>query len=432
MPFSELDAALEEVAVLTKRFNSPGFCLYLVGGIVRDLWLDQPMAASTDFDLTTDALPGQIKAIVEGWADALWTQGERFGTIGMRLGGRLIEITTHRAETYLDDSRKPQVAFGDDIAVDLARRDFTVNAMAIDASSGELIDPWGGAQDLADGLLRTPLSPTVSFGDDPLRMLRAARFAARYRLDIDSELEAAAHGMKHRLSIVAVERISDEVERLLGLDDPSAGIAFLERTEILAQVLGYRDELAMDSVTDNVVRLTTGVATVEANWRLRLAVICATVFASAQETAIATGRLRLSRDDQKYIVGVVGGVERVTQMAANASLSDADIRRFAWSVQHPIHTLIAARALEQGDRSQLSHYVEALSTRYRELARQEPLPDPGPLHDGNAIMELLQIEPGAIVGQATSALREARIVGGQLTLEEEAQALRDWWTLHGP
>ena len=188
MSFRHLDAVVAEVTPLAERFAQAGHRLYLVGGIVRDLWLDRALDASSDIDLTTDASPATTKSLVTELAEAVWTQGERFGTIGILLAGRAIEITTHRAESYTPESRKPVVSFGDDITVDLSRRDFTVNAMAIEVPGAVLVDPWSGIEDLRAGWLRTPLAPEVSFTDDPLRMMRAARFAAKYGLEPGVEL----------------------------------------------------------------------------------------------------------------------------------------------------------------------------------------------------------------------------------------------------
>ena len=236
---------LDELAPLVARFRERGHRLYLVGGSVRDL-LVQHDRQDFDLDLTTDAHPAEIKACLAGWADALWTQGERFGTIGAHkhdtLGStRVYEITTFRAEAYTDDSRKPHVVFADHIDSDLSRRDFTVNAMALELSvdSGVpvLIDPFGGAADLASRTLRTPAAPEISFGDDPLRMLRAARFIAGYQLDPTEELTAAVTAMAGRLEIVSPERIRDEFDKLITVDHPSAGLWFLVETGLADQFL---------------------------------------------------------------------------------------------------------------------------------------------------------------------------------------------------
>ncbi|HTX63783.1 MAG TPA: hypothetical protein VMD28_09090, partial [Acidimicrobiales bacterium] len=252
---------VEATATLAERFRRAGHRVYLVGGSVRDALVERPAAAQSeggpdgagreactgrrngaggagatgtrgadaagaadardlaapvgpaggaappgDYDLTTEATPDEIERIVRGWADAVWTQGKRFGTIGLRAGGRTYEVTTHRAEAYRPDSRKPDVTFGHDVETDLSRRDFTVNAMALELPELRLVDPFGGLGDLAAHRLRTPLDPEVSFADDPLRMLRAARFAAAYGLVPDPALVQAVREGHHRLSIVSAER----------------------------------------------------------------------------------------------------------------------------------------------------------------------------------------------------------------------------------
>ena len=218
-----LAAALEAASGLARLFSAAGYRLYLVGGVVREAVAGRFLAGA-DLDCTTDARPPAVRRIVGGAATTLWTQGERFGTIGCVVDGQAFEITTHRAERYDPHSRKPIVAFGDDVEQDLARRDFTVNAMAIDTADGTLIDLHGGRQDLAARVLRTPLDPSISFGDDPLRMLRAARFIASHGLTPDEAVVDAVREMGERLQIVAVERVRDEFEKLLLLEDPFRGL----------------------------------------------------------------------------------------------------------------------------------------------------------------------------------------------------------------
>ena len=228
---------LERTAPLAERFAASGYKLYLVGGVVRDLLLGRDMSDGRDIDMTTDALPAETKRLVKGWADSVWSQGERFGTIGCQKDGWTFEITTHRAEAYDPESRKPEVVFSGVIDADLSRRDFTVNAMALSLPDPVLIDPFGGAEDLAAGRLRTPLSPEESFSDDPLRMLRAARFLSGYGLTPDDDLRAAATSMCERLSIVSAERIRDEFDKLMVVDDPTPGLWFLADTGLMDQFL---------------------------------------------------------------------------------------------------------------------------------------------------------------------------------------------------
>ncbi|MDH5293407.1 MAG: CCA tRNA nucleotidyltransferase, partial [Acidimicrobiia bacterium] len=212
---------------LGERFSAAGKVLYLVGGSVRDAFLDRP---SPDLDFTTDAHPDEVKRLVEGWADAVYTMGEAFGTVGVRRGDDIFEITTFRSEVYREESRKPHVAYSDNIEEDLSRRDFAVNAMALRIPDAELVDPYGGMLDLARAVLRTPLDPHVSFSDDPLRMLRLFRFQATLGFIPDpAALEAVAE-MAERLSIVSAERIRDEFSKLLEADDPGPALSGLVRS----------------------------------------------------------------------------------------------------------------------------------------------------------------------------------------------------------
>ncbi len=240
-------------ADLAERFGAAGYALYLVGGSVRDALVESPAgSASTepegrkDLDLTTDARPDEIERLLAGWADAVWTQGKRFGTIGARRRGCQYEITTHRAEVYRPESRKPEVTFGDRIEDDLSRRDFTVNAMALRLPELVLVDPFDGIADLAAHRLRTPLAPDVSFDDDPLRMLRAARFLAGYDLQPDRALVEAVRGGHHRLKIVSAERIRDELDKLMAVAVPSKGLWFVVRTHLAEEFLPELPGLALE------------------------------------------------------------------------------------------------------------------------------------------------------------------------------------------
>ncbi|MEO1065462.1 MAG: hypothetical protein AAFZ07_28940, partial [Actinomycetota bacterium] len=229
---------LDRVTPLAERFRTADRRVHLVGGVVRDLVLGR---SSVDLDLTTDARPAQIKALVSGWADDVWSQGERFGTIGCRHGDDVYEITTYRADAYDPASRKPVVEFGDTLEGDLVRRDFTINAMALDPTSAELVDPHDGRRDLEEGVLRTPGPPDVSFDDDPLRMLRAARFVARFGLVPTDELLASMRRHAPRLGIVSAERIHDELLKLLDGPDPAVGLRVLDEQGLLELFLPEAD-----------------------------------------------------------------------------------------------------------------------------------------------------------------------------------------------
>ena len=228
---------LDELRLLASRFTAAGHRLYLVGGTVRDLMLDRPIKG--DYDATTDARPDQIKKLLSGWADAIWSQGERFGTIGAKKGERTYEITTHRGETYTPESRKPDVEFADVIDADLSRRDFTVNAMAIEIGDDPvLVDPHGGLEDLlVHRRLRTPQAPELSFADDPLRMMRAARFIARFGLEPDPDLVAAVEAMRGRMEIVSAERVRDEWMKTMKAKRPSRAFEVMRATGLLAETM---------------------------------------------------------------------------------------------------------------------------------------------------------------------------------------------------
>ncbi len=245
-----LGPVLEATAPVAERFEVAGKRLYLVGGPVRDVIAGRPgggePSPEADIDLTTDATPDEIELLVGDLAEAVWTQGRRFGTIGFLRAGRRFEITTHRAEAYAPESRKPEVRFGNDIETDLSRRDFTVNAMALSLPELKLVDPFDGIGDIAARRLRTPLDPEVAFSDDPLRMLRAARFIAGYELEPDAALVKAVETERSRLEIVSRERIRDELDKLLLLPVPTEGLWFIVRTGLAEEFLPELPALALE------------------------------------------------------------------------------------------------------------------------------------------------------------------------------------------
>ena len=408
MSLDRLAPVREEARELAERFAAGGYRIYLVGGIVRDAMLGLPLDGSFDLDLTTDAQPDAVKSILEEWADTLWTQGERFGTIGARRGDRQVEITTHRTERYRPDSRKPEVAFADAIEADLSRRDFTINAMAVELPDGGLVDPFGGASDLEAGRLRTPLDPEETLSDDPLRMLRAARFLAQFEMTADVNLIAAMSAMADRLSIVASERIRDELDRLLALDDPGPGFELLFKTGLGERVLG--------PVGDGHAALAL-LRKVGHDPVVRLAALLADAGTPADIRSALSER-RATTEVSRAVFAVLTAARRVVDHPPN---SLPDLRRWVVNAKpHLPQAVLLATAL--GATNTLTADVNALLEAERDLF--------GPLVlDGDEIMALLGLEPGPAVGAAVEELRRHRLDSGPLTPDEARTHLLRWQRL---
>ncbi|MCS5676483.1 MAG: CCA tRNA nucleotidyltransferase [Actinomycetota bacterium] len=406
--FDDLCAAVSPVA---DRFLANGFRFYLVGGVVRDRLLG--VDRTPDLDLTTDAPPERIRELVDGVADTVWLQGERFGTVGIRLGDLTMEITTHRAEAYMGDSRKPVVRFSTDLHEDLVRRDFTVNAMAVEVVERTLHDPYDGRADLGRGILKTPLPPEESFSDDPLRMLRAARFVARYALVPAEGLVGAAQSLVGRMAIVSAERIRDELFRLLEVEDPSTGVHLLEEIGLLDVLLP--EVAALGAGVRN--RALEVVATATDDPVLRLAVLAQ----SAGGMASRLVDLRLSGTDIRRIAVLVDGADRIVEGSTDGPWSDEQVRRLAVAVGpslDPVLDFVDLVGVETGD---LVAVVERLG-----LVGE--LDDLGPALDGDAIMVLLDLPAGPEVGEALSWLVDLRLREGRVAPDEAATRLADWWS----
>ena len=404
--FDDLCAAVSPVA---DRFLANGFRFYLVGGVVRDRLLG--VDRTPDLDLTTDAPPERIRELVDGVADTVWLQGERFGTVGIRLGDLTMEITTHRAEAYMGDSRKPVVRFSTDLHEDLVRRDFTVNAMAVEVVERTLHDPYDGRADLGRGILKTPLPPEESFSDDPLRMLRAARFVARYALVPAEGLVGAAQSLVGRMAIVSAERIRDELFRLLEVEDPSTGVHLLEEIGLLDVLLP--EVAALGAGVRN--RALEVVATATDDPVLRLAVLAQ----SAGGMASRLVDLRLSGTDIRRIAVLVDGADRIVEGSTDGPWSDEQVRRLAVAVGpslDPVLDFVDLVGVETGD---LVAVVERLG-----LVGE--LDDLGPALDGDAIMVLLDLPAGPEVGEALSWLVDLRLREGRVAPDEAATRLADW------
>lgn len=411
---------IERTEPLTRRFVGAGHRLFFVGGVVRDHLLERTRVEN-DLDATTDARPDRIKVLISDLADAVWTQGERFGTIGCTVGGQVYEITTHRAESYDPDSRKPVVVFGDRIDDDLARRDFTVNAMAVDLAEGTLVDPYGGRADLAAGVLRTPLDPEVSFSEDPLRMLRAARFHAGYDLTPTPALTAAITTLLDRIEIVSVERIRDELQKLLLLDDPGPGLRLLADTGLLARVLPTAAALT-PTAADERGRLAGAVAPdPAARWAALLAPdgIDPSTLAGLRFAGALSRDVVWFASAYPWATGPDGPPSDPPSLRRHAALVPTG--RELGELLDWVGALRGAAGLGHDD-------IEVYRVAHRDLQETEPdLGDPEPLLTGDAVCARLGIEPGPDVGVAMRWLRELRLEEGPVDPDAAAQRLAEWW-----
>ena len=464
MILERLQPILDETRPLAERFAAAGHRLYLVGGIVRDLLADRPLD-QPDIDLTTDALPEQTKALLSGWATAVWTQGERFGTIGAKRGDRSFEITTHRAEAYDPDSRKPSVEYSDAVEADLSRRDFTINAMALTLPDPELVDPFDGRTDLLlHRRLRTPLSPEQSFSDDPLRMLRAARFIAGYGLTPDAALRAAIEQQRHRLEIVSAERIRDELDKLIVVDDPSAGLWFLHDTglfdEFLPEIPGLRLEQDPIHRHKDVLQHTIAVVANVAPRRpdgtlnkiVRLAALLHDVGKPKTRSVGAHGvtfhhhevvGARMARERLtalRYPTDEIDVISRLVFLhlrfhgygEGDGGWTDSAVRRYvrdAGDLLRDLNELTRCDCTTRNEQraTTLARRMDALEGRIERLAEQEELKAIRPELDGNTVMRVLDLSPGSEVGEAMRWLLELRLDEGILGEEEATRRLRDWW-----
>ena len=457
------EPVLAELRPLGAMFSSASFRLYLVGGMVRDLLLDRA-TDQLDFDLTTDATPPQIKELLSGWADAVWTAGERFGTISCQKNGRTYEITTHRAEAYSPDSRKPEVQFSLDINTDLSRRDFTVNAMALEVTAEQpvLVDPFGGATDLIARVLRTPLSPTESFSDDPLRMMRAARFISTLKLEPVAELVEAVKSMHERLKIVSPERIRNELDRLMVTEFPSFGLWFLVDTGLAAHF--FPELPAMKLEQDPIHRhkdvLTHTFAVVENvqpnaapdfDFRItRLAALFHDI-GKPKTRSFKDGKgvtfhhhevvgARMSRDRLKALRYSSEDVHAITELVAlhlrfhtyQMGWTDAAVRRYVRDAGKYLAELNVLTRCDCTTRNEkkaltLAKRMDELEARIEELAKEEEIAAMRPELDGAAVMKHLQLQPGREVGAALEFLMEVRLEEGLLGEDEIKLRLDQWW-----
>jgi poly(A) polymerase len=443
------------VQELARLLVDAGHECYVVGGTLRDAFLDRVTRSDEklDVDVATSARPDEIERLVRPWSDHVWLQGKRFGTVGCQRGGVDMEITTFRAEAYRPDSRKPEVAFSDDIVTDLSRRDFTVNAMALRLPAPELVDPFDGAVDLAARRLRTPLAPEESFLDDPLRMLRAARFVAQFAMVPDAGLVAAVERLRHRLEIVSAERIRDELSKLLLVDDPTAGLWLLAETgladEFLPELNAMR--LEQDPIHTHKDVLAHTIAVVR-NTRPELVVRLAALFhdvGKPKTRSFASGAVsfhhhevvgaRMTEERLRALRYPNDVVDDVTQLVYlhlrihtyAMGWSDKAVRRYVRDAGHLLDQLNHLQRCDCTTRNKkranaLARRMDELEARIEELRAQEELDAIRPPLDGRQVMEHLGIPPGRQVGEALDALLEERLERGPIE-DADAYALLDAW-----
>ncbi|MDO5712244.1 MAG: CCA tRNA nucleotidyltransferase [Micrococcales bacterium] len=464
----ELAPVMQVLTDLGERFAGAGHELALVGGPVRDAFLGR---GSSDLDLTTSATPEQIEAVVAGWADALWDVGRSFGTIAMRRGTYTIEITTYRADAYDGITRKPVVAFGHDLTQDLVRRDFTVNAMALCLPQLRFVDPHGGLADLANGRLRTPGPPAVSFADDPLRMMRAARFVAQLGFELDPGAAQAIHAAVDSLQIVSVERIQAELVKLLLAPQPREGLRVLVDTGLAQRVLPELPgmQLAIDehhrhkdvyehslTVLDQAIALEGPAdgppeSVPGPDLVLRLAALLHDIGKPPTRrfepgggvsfhhhevvgAKMATRRLNALRFDKETTKAVARLIELHLRFHGygEGEWTDSAVRRYvtdAGSLLPRLHRLTRADCTTRNRRkaARLASAYDSLEARITELMAAEELRAVRPELDGYEIAQTLGIAPGRLLGKAYKFLLAVRLDQGLIGPEAARRELLAWW-----
>jgi poly(A) polymerase len=447
MTVIDVDPLSKEIG---ERFAAAGHELYLVGGVVRDAILGR---AHDDRDFATDAAPHETTRVLRGWADRQYLVGVRFGTVGALKDGRRLEITTFREEVYAEEHRKPAVTFAKDIETDLSRRDFTINAMAVHLPDGAFVDPFGGVKHLASKVLDTPLEPELAFSDDPLRMLRAARFVSQLDVTPASRVVDAIARMRERLSIVSAERVQDELNKLLVGGRPSAGLALVIDSGLADEFLPELPalQLEQDPVQQHkdVLRHTYAVVErCEADLVLRLAALLHDVGKPKTRSftpdgvqfhhhevvgaRMAEARLR----ELRYANHVVDDVRTLVELhlrfhGYGEGWTDSAVRRYvrdAGPLLDKLNQLTRADCTTRNavKAARLAEMQDELEERIARLAEEENLEAMRPPLDGGQVMAHLGIHPGPLVGEALDYLMEVRMERGPVP-EEEALGLLDAW-----
>jgi poly(A) polymerase len=437
---------------LAEAFRAAGHELYLVGGSVRDAWLKR---AHEDLDFATDAAPEETKKIVRPLASSMWLQGEAFGTVGAEISGLHMEITTFRTEKYQPASRHPEVSFASDIETDLSRRDFTINAMAVRLPEKQAVDPFHGVKDLSAKLIKTPLDPIVSFTDDPLRMLRAFRFASQLDLKIDESVLAAVAELRDEIKTVSSERIRDELSKLVTGTAPARALELAEGVGLTQHFLPELSNLKLeqDPVQKHKDVFHHTLAVMERTdpvLELRLAALLHDIGKPKTRRIdpkegvsfhhhevvgadMAADRLRALRFSNE-VVNAVSEVIRLHHRFHTYRLgwSDSAVRRYvrdAGPLLPVLNAMVRADCTtrNQAKAKELARRMDELEARIGELAVKEELDKLRPELDGKQVMDQLGIPPGPLVGNAMAFLLELRLDEGLLGEEEAARRLAEWW-----
>ncbi|MEX0874944.1 MAG: CCA tRNA nucleotidyltransferase [Actinomycetota bacterium] len=449
---------------LGQRFSRAGYEMWLVGGSVRDRLLgasptrDAALQPAADLDIATDAKPSQMLPLLRGWADELWMQGVRFGTIGALIAGQRVEITTYREEWYPEDSRKPEVHFARDIRSDLSRRDFTVNAIAVKVPTGEVFDPTGGLQDLRRKTLRTPAEPDQAFTDDPLRMLRACRFAAVLGFEVADEVVDAIQRMSARLAIVSRERVRDELSRLLVASHPAKGLELMVVSGLADHVIPELPALAMEQdpvhrhkdVLHHTFAVVEGVPPILVP---RLAALFHDIGKPATRAfgddgvtfhhhEVVGARMTNERlRELRYPNAVVEDVRALVALhlrfhTYRLGWTDAAVRRYVRDAGHlldQLNALVRADCTTRNKQKarELQERMDALEERIAELTEREELSKIRPPLDGHDIMAFFDLKPSRDVGEALTFLTELRLERGPMGRKEAFGELERWGAERG-
>ena len=453
---------------LAQSFAAQGFRLALVGGPVRDALLGR---LGNDLDFTTDARPEVTKKILQGWAENVWDTGIEFGTVAGKRGDTTVEVTTYRTESYDPDSRKPEVEYGDSIEGDLSRRDFTVNSMALELTTKtpEFIDPFNGLEDLAKRVLRTPAKAENSFSDDPLRMMRAARFASQLDFEIAPDVLQAIKDMSGRISIISAERIRDEFTKMLMSKNPRTGITILVETGLAEIVLPEIPKLRLeidehhhhkDVYEHSITVLEQAISHEDRlggpNLIIRLAALLHDIGKPKTRNLIPGGGVsfhhheivgaRLTKSRLKALRFDGDTIEKVETLVAlhlrfhgygDGEWTDSAVRRYvrdAGDLLVHLHVLTRADCTTRNAKKaeRLAKTYDGLEARIAKLMEEEELSRIRPDLDGAQVMKLLNIKPSAAVGKALDFLLELRLEHGPLGEERATEELLNWWSKENP